>query len=143
MPRSLGCLSTSEAERAVNGDHRGTVYGLPFEYDRPVNSWEELRHYLERIAESGVAVRVNVGPSATDPYFEARGKLQRSGRESDAAHALFAINTDSSREDGGLISLWQDNFRGGELLTYDGDDYFHLTVRMEGVVLRIEDTNSM
>jgi hypothetical protein len=80
------------------------VYGLPLNHEGPVNDWDELRRYLESIAESGVAVRVSVGPSANDPYLEARAKLRPDDGERDAGHAVFVLNTDSSREEGGLIS---------------------------------------
>lgn len=119
------------------------MYGLPLNHDGPLKDWDELRHYLRRIAESDVAIRVSVGPSADDPYFEARGKLNVLHTEGDAARAVYALNTNRSREEGGLISLRQEDFHGADLLTYDGDDYFHLLVQMDSVSLRLQGTNAL
>jgi len=104
-------------------------------------SWEQLRNYLERIAESDLAVRVSVGRSADEPLFEARGKLSRVVAEHDGT-ARFAINTYPSREDGGDITLRPHEFRDARLWTFDGDDYFHLAVQMGHIMLFLQDTNS-
>jgi hypothetical protein len=38
--------------------------------------------------------------------------------------------------------LLRDSFESGRLSTFDGDDYFLLTLRMGGTVVRLTDVNS-
>jgi len=40
-----------------------------------------------------------------------------------------------------MISIVERDFRSAHLNTFDGDDYFTLVIELDGVVLRIQDTN--
>ena len=115
------------------------MYNLPHEYTARVADYDELLGYLRGIASSDVSINVSVGRSPDSPYFEARGKLRPSKDRSSGGR--FVINTDASRDEGGSISVGEMQFRGGHLYTSDGDDYFLLAIELDGVVLRIQDTN--
>jgi len=119
------------------------MHGLPHEHKGPLSGWTAVRDCLVAIAESDSAIRVSIGPSIDRLPLEARGKLKRFGTWSNPASASFAINTAGSREEGGLLSLNQAEFREAELLSYDGDDYFHLSIQMDTHVLLLQDTNSL
>jgi hypothetical protein len=119
------------------------MHGFPHEHEGPLSGWAAVRDCLVAIAESDCAVRVSVGPSIDVQPLEVRGKLKRFGSWSNPASASFAINTAGSREEGGLFSLGQAEFRGAELRSYDGDDYFHLSIQMGRLVFLLRDTNSL
>jgi hypothetical protein len=119
------------------------MHGLPYEHDAPLSGWEEAIGHLQAIAGSKMAVTVSVKPPGKGwACFQARGKLvERAGAHEDGA--LFAINTNTSREEGGYVWIEHQLFRDGSLTTYDGDDYFHLRIGLEGATLLIEDTNQL
>jgi len=124
-------------------NERGPMYGLPIEHRGQLSGWDELLEHLNHIARSDVAVRVAVtrDPAEQRPYFEAYGKLYAFGRRD--TRDVYVLNTMESREEGGWLSLPRDDYLGGSLLTYDGDDYFSLVIRLKGAVLQLQDTNSI
>jgi hypothetical protein len=118
------------------------MYNLPYNFEGPIDYFDELLGYLSRIAASGRSVSVSVGrPPARFPYFQARGKLHRSDDFTTPSQGLFAINTSTSRDEGGELTLDEKQFRRGRLTTDDGDDYFTLVIEMEAVVIHMQDTN--
>lgn len=109
----------------------GSFHNLPREHDAPLADYEELLGHMSGIAASESSVRVHVGrPPAQWPYFQALGRLKPFASPS-GRRGLFAINTHESRDEGGLVALYEDHFRSGHLHTFDGNDYFTLTVEME------------
>jgi hypothetical protein len=122
----------------------GPMYNLPREHDAPLANFQELLQFLSGIASSDTSVRILVGrPPAEFAYFEARGKLRQDLARSKEDYGLFDINASGSRDEGGSLSIPEKHFRGGHLTTFDGDDYFTLVVELDGVVLHLQDTNSI
>jgi hypothetical protein len=136
------------------------MHGLPREYDGPVQRWDTAVAMLDAIVRSEMPVVVEVGE---DSYMQARtyasfrGLLRRTElatrSEREERFVVVPYTTCSApgrgtyheprtKSDGGLITLAGERFVMGRLTTYDGDDYFFLTLWMGGTVVLLMDTNS-
>jgi hypothetical protein len=135
------------------------VYGLPRDCDTTIESWDEVTTYLDAIVQSRFPVVIEMG-DLEDAYPRThgsfRGLLQRRGSHHEEID-LFAVVAchrppDTARiepitipEDESLtgwLALLRERFESGRLSTADGDDYFFLTLRMGGSMVRLMDVNS-
>jgi hypothetical protein len=55
----------------------------------------------------------------------------------------FRVGPKNKRTAGGSFIVYEHRYEGADLLTYDGDDYFRLSIRMGTLNLVLEDTNSI
>jgi hypothetical protein len=135
------------------------VYDLPPEFDTTIESWDEVSTYLEAIVQSRHPVVVemtDLGDDYPRTRVSFRGLLERRRHHNEEVD-LFAVvachrpagtvrvEPISTPEDESLTSwlvLLRERFEAGRLTTNDGDDYFFLTLRMGGSMVRLMDVNS-
>lgn len=117
------------------------MHGLPRHHDGPIESWSELLGYLRAIASSNMPIEVSVRqPGSQRSFFVATGKLSCAPLK-DRDGVRLGLGERLRSAGGWVVWLDRELFEGGQLHTFDDDDYFGLTIETPGGPLRIGDTN--
>jgi hypothetical protein len=123
------------------------MYGLPCEYDAPVNDWLEVLSFLEGMIRTGTPVVAEVRYKDGEKCAQFRGKLRKvpGAQENPGLFQVGEYVSDSSVAGTGAASylvLDEQRFAAGRLKTYDGDDYFFLALDMRDLTVLLMDSNS-
>ena len=130
----------------------GSVYGLPCEYNAPVNDWLEVLSFLEAMIRTGTPIVAEVRYKDGEECAQFRGKLRKvPGAQKNlglAGKETFQVGEyvgDSSLAGTGgpsYLILDEQRFAAGRLHTYDGDCYFFLNLEMRDLTVLLMDSNS-